>query len=82
MVNRQKIDNYTNTLAQSFGKQLRERRLEAGLTQVKLAQHASISVRWLEFIEAGEKLPSLYVISSISIALDYWDWKLFSLTKF
>lgn len=48
------------TLEKQLGKLLYKARTEAGLTQQQTADSASISVRWYQRIEKGERLPSTY----------------------
>jgi len=81
-INRKRINNYTETIAYSLGSQIVKRREYLEITQDQLAQRALISVRWLRYIEEGKKLPSIYIIASISMVLDFYEWEFFSLTKF
>ena len=54
---------------QIFGRNVCRLRNEARLTQEQLAEKADISRRFLQEIEAGEKNPTVDVITRIRIAL-------------
>lgn len=41
-----------------FSKEVCRCRASLGMTQEQLAEALSISVRWLQYIEAGERVPS------------------------
>ncbi len=41
-----------------FSKEVCRCRTSLGMTQEQLAEALSISVRWLQYIEAGERIPS------------------------
>ncbi len=41
-----------------FSKEVCRCRTNLGMTQEQLAEALSISVRWLQYIEAGERIPS------------------------
>ncbi|MDA8130337.1 MAG: helix-turn-helix transcriptional regulator [Elusimicrobia bacterium] len=53
-----------------LAKQLRLKRLQAGLTIEDLADAAGISASFLAYLEAERKKPSLATVASISAALD------------
>lgn len=41
-----------------FSKEVCRCRVRLGMTQEQLAEALSISVRWLQYIESGERVPS------------------------
>jgi transcriptional regulator with XRE-family HTH domain len=48
--------------------------MEKGLTQEKLAEKADVSHRYLQSLEAGEKQPSINVVTRLRTALECsWD---------
>lgn len=53
----------------TIAKQLRLRRLQAGLTLEDLADTAGISVSFLAYLETNKKKPSLATIAKIAAAL-------------
>ncbi len=57
-----------------FGKNLNRLRSAAGMTQETLAERADISVRYLQFVEAGRYAPTVKVAARIRKALACsWD---------
>ena len=57
-----------------FGKNISRLRSAAGLTQEALAEKADISVRYLQFVEAGRYTPTVTVAARIRNALGCsWD---------
>lgn len=82
MAKRKEIDFYNSSLIKSFGEQLRDKRKEKGLTQEQLSAISLVSARYLLSLELGQaQYPSLYIILSISVALDYYEWEFFSLKR-
>jgi transcriptional regulator with XRE-family HTH domain len=53
-------------VAKVFGSVLRERRLQAGLTQEALAYEAGIERTYVSFMERGLRQPSLRVVIALS----------------
>ena len=45
-------------------------RLDAGLTQSEVAQAVSVSTRWIQRIEAGEKLPGTLTMLRLILFFD------------
>jgi len=82
MGNRSSIDNYTNEFAKSFGQQLKAKRTEINMSGNVLAKECLVSRRWIQKIENGSKLPSIYILASISKALDFYEWEFFTLRRF
>jgi transcriptional regulator with XRE-family HTH domain len=60
-----------------IARQLRIRRLQAGLTIEDLADAAGISVSFLAYLETNKKKPSLATIAKIAAALDVHVSELF-----
>ena len=58
------------------GEEIRARRVEAGLTQEKLAWAAGVSKSYLCEIESGQKAPSLFVLRALAEHLDVSPGKL------
>ena len=58
-----------NKLQESFGKVIREKRLELGLSQEKLAEFASLHFTYVSSVERGERNISLENISKLAKAL-------------
>jgi len=57
-----------------FARNLSRLRAAAGLTQEALAEKAEISVRYVQFVEAGRYIPTVAVAGRIREALDCsWD---------
>ena len=54
---------------QTFGNSALEARKKPGLTQSQVAEAVSISVRWYQKIESGQRLPTFEVGMSIIIFL-------------
>ena len=57
------------TISQAFGKRVRALRVEAGLSQEKLAEKAGMHPTYLSDIERGQRNPTLEVISRLAKAL-------------
>lgn len=57
-----------------FSKEIYRSRRHLGLTQEQAAEALSISVRWFQYIEAGERIPGPILILNI-IALFEIDGK-------
>jgi len=74
-LNRKIIDSYVSSLAVSFGKEIISKREKLGLSRMQLAKKALMSYKWLQAIEHGDKTPSLYIITSLSLALDSHEWE-------
>lgn len=55
--------------AAAFGKAVRERREQVGLTQEKLAEEADIDLTYVGGIERGKRNPSFFVILRIARSL-------------
>lgn len=53
----------------AFGKVLRERRKQAGLTQEKLALEADVQRNYVSLIERGVHQPTINVIFKLAVAL-------------
>jgi transcriptional regulator with XRE-family HTH domain len=56
--------------AQAFGRVLRKRREEAGLTQEQLSFEADIRRTYVSLLELGHSAPTLTVLFRIAAALD------------
>ena len=65
------------TITEDIGKRIRTYRLQAGLSQEKLAELASCNATYLGEIERGEKSASVRVIVKIALALQVPLSKLF-----
>ena len=48
-----------------FSKEVYRSRKQLGLTQEQVAEALSISVRWFQYIEAGERIPGPLLILNI-----------------
>jgi transcriptional regulator with XRE-family HTH domain len=60
--------------AKTLGQNVCRLRNQAGLTQEQLAERADISRRFLQEVEAGQKIPSIYIAAKIRAALNCsWD---------
>lgn len=57
-------------VAQAFGKVLREKRLEAGLTQEQLGLEAGVRRTFVSLLELGEQQPTLTTIVKLAGALN------------
>ena len=66
-----------DTIIKDIGKRIRTYRLQAGLSQEKLAEIASCDATYLSEIEQGKRNPSLKVIERIATALQIPLSKLF-----
>jgi transcriptional regulator with XRE-family HTH domain len=53
----------------AFGKVLRERRKQAGLTQEKLALEADVQRNYVSLIERGVHQPTINIIFKLAVAL-------------
>ena len=83
MAKRKEIDFYNSTVITSFGEQLKSKRKEKGLSQEQLSSISLVSTRYICSLELGQaQYPSIYIILSISVALDYYEWEFFSLKRF
>ena len=58
---------------EGFGALLRACRLDAGLTQEELADHAGVSVRTIGDLERGRAVPHRHTVDRLSVALDLDD---------
>lgn len=56
-------------LTQSFGRVVREARLQAGMSQERLAFRADIHPTYVSQLERGMKSPSLEVLAALAKAL-------------
>ena len=57
-------------IGKSFGNAVRERRLQLGLSQERLAFRCGSHRNYIGEIERGEKSPSLHIIFALAEALD------------
>lgn len=57
-------------LGQAFGDAVRQRRLQLGLSQEKLAFRCGSHRNYIGEIERGEKSPSLHIVFALAEALD------------
>ena len=58
----------------SFKDRLREKRLEANLTQVQLAEKVSVSARTIQNYESGTRKPTKYdVVEKIAAGFGYYS---------
>ncbi len=53
-----------------FSKEVHRSRRQLGLTQEQAAEALSISVRWFQYIEAGERIPGPILILNIIALLE------------
>lgn len=53
-----------------FGKQLKQLRLQRGMTQQQLAERADVSISFLGNIERGAKSPTIDTMQKLSTALN------------
>jgi transcriptional regulator with XRE-family HTH domain len=53
----------------AFGKALRQKRKEAGLTQEQLAHEADVQRNYVSLIERGVNQPTITIIFKLAIAL-------------
>lgn len=65
------------TLAQRFGRCVRELRLEAGLSQVEFGERCGFYQTYLSRIENGQANPTLNAIEVIATALGMTAFELF-----
>ena len=54
----------------TFGRAVRERREELGLTQEQVANEADLHQRWISNVECGWRNPSLLSLRKLAAALD------------
>lgn len=59
----------TDSLSQSFGVTVRQRRIEAGLSQESLAERAELHPTYISMIERGIRNPTLDVVERIAAGL-------------
>lgn len=64
------VDNIRHPIVTQFGAALRERRLEAGLTQSELAAAAGLSRSYLSEVECGRESLSLERAAKLADALE------------
>ncbi len=57
------------SIVRVMGEELRERRLERGLSQEELADKAGMSRNFIGLIERGDRNPTLLTLYSLAIAL-------------
>ncbi|WP_371229068.1 helix-turn-helix domain-containing protein [Pseudomonas sp. QE6] len=57
-------------ISAAFGKVLRRKRKEAGLSQEKLAEKADIQRNYVSLLERGEYQPTISVIFTLAAALE------------
>jgi transcriptional regulator with XRE-family HTH domain len=63
-----------HTIAQSLGKNVCRLRTQRGWTQEFFSEKCGISCRYLLFIEAGQRLPTLEVVAKMRDSLEAsWD---------
>lgn len=58
------------SILQKFSNEVYRSRKQLGLTQEQVAEALSISVRWFQYIEAGERLPGPLLILNIIALLE------------
>ncbi|MGU3878032.1 helix-turn-helix domain-containing protein [Pseudomonas aeruginosa] len=61
---------YNLSISEAFGKVLRKRRKERGLTQEQLAHEADIQRNYVSLIERGINQPTITVLFKLAVALD------------
>lgn len=64
------ISEMESELIKDFGRKMREKRKNKGMTQERLGEKAGISGKYIGELERGEKIPSLLVICKIAAALE------------
>ncbi|MEU1365608.1 helix-turn-helix transcriptional regulator [Streptomyces sp. NPDC005803] len=57
-------------LEESFGRAVRDRRREVGMTQARLAELAGMSQAAISRLERGRCMPTLYLLEKLASALD------------
>ena len=62
---------------QTFGKRVKELRLERGLTQQELAEKIGVSTNYVGMVERAERNTSLLMVFKIAKALDIRTSELF-----
>ena len=66
--NRDRIDSYKRELGEALGRRVRETRIEAGLSVVRLARAAGVGRQTLINIEAGHAGGGLALAAAASLA--------------
>lgn len=61
-----------------LGEQIQKLRRQRGLTQEQLAEKVKLSTKYIQFIESGNRSPSLKAVYKIASALNEKVSKLFS----
>lgn len=67
---KKKYDSLNHNLLVSFGKHLRELRIEKGLTQEKLTEISGFTRSYYTEIETGKRNTALINLNKLAIALD------------
>lgn len=67
---KKKYDSSNHNLLVSFGKHLRELRIEKGLTQEKLTEISGFTRSYYTEIETGKRNTALINLNKLAIALD------------
>jgi transcriptional regulator with XRE-family HTH domain len=57
------------TAQETFGSNVRELRIQAGLTQLELAHEAGLDLSYISDLELGKRNPSLGVILKLAMGL-------------
>ncbi len=57
------------TLQQRFGRVIRQRREDAGLSQEKLAELAGLHRTYISLLERGKRMPSIEVVRVLASSL-------------
>lgn len=78
-INRKEVDTYMNRVAIKFGREIKTKRESLNISRSELSRRSLVSITWLKDVESGRKMPSYYVIVSISMALNYSNWRSISL---
>ncbi|MFZ2025773.1 MAG: helix-turn-helix transcriptional regulator [Microgenomates group bacterium] len=60
-----------------LGKKVQKLRKKAGMTQEKLAESVSLSMKYIQFIESAKRKPSLKTVYKIASALKVKPKELF-----
>lgn len=61
-----------------LGKRIQKLRKQASLTQEELAEKVKLSAKYIQFIENGNRVPSLKTVYKIARALNIKEQDLFS----
>ena len=56
-------------VARAFGKALKRRRIEAGLSQIALAEHSDLDRTYISLLETGRRQPSLMAFLALARAV-------------